>query len=472
QFQPLNDADGDGLLSSARGGLDPNDATWDNDKDGLADAYELEWRAAGVPYSPLSCDTDGDGLTDKQEAEFGSNPGIADSDNDGIKDGDEVWHQVYNSSTCQPTATWRGGWDIPINGTPSFTLHVSSNPLTADSDRDGISDLAEQQLAGKADSNNVSYNPNAVNTPPLAVFTDLNDRDRIVAPDQSLRYTTTVVAAEPVMPGVLDVTAVTGSQTYALNFNASTFNGSQSVDVITGFQAPIGNTQPYTMTSSARTRLYRATGPAWAFDPIVSETPLSGFAAPYTARYTALAPATGDRTDSYRLLSLNVDGSDNLNRGDVHLYQLPSGQGPTTLENDSNNQSAFRERFPANLATNNRGTSFSVWRNDTTARGAVRRITYRNGSDGPNTNGFATDLANPVDTFRKLDINGDGKDDLIWFRPGGGYAGLYRSNGDGAVAYTIYKNGAASAPQNGFVGDMANTADKLEPLDINGDGKD
>ena len=82
-FPSLADADGDGLLSNIHGGLDPNDATWDNDNDGLSDAYELQRRQDGVAFSPIQCDTDGDGLTDGQEAQFGTNPAIADSDNDG-----------------------------------------------------------------------------------------------------------------------------------------------------------------------------------------------------------------------------------------------------------------------------------------------------------------------------------------------------------------------------------------------------
>ncbi|HBY97300.1 MAG TPA: hypothetical protein DEP84_25735, partial [Chloroflexi bacterium] len=65
-FPSLPDADGDGLRSNVHAGLDPNDAAPDADGDGLADAYELERRAAGVGYSPILRDTDADGLTDFQ----------------------------------------------------------------------------------------------------------------------------------------------------------------------------------------------------------------------------------------------------------------------------------------------------------------------------------------------------------------------------------------------------------------------
>jgi hypothetical protein len=105
-FRALADADGDGLRASAIGGLDPNDARSDSDGDGLADAFELERRQAGWPFSPILIDTDNDGLTDAQEMGFGTNPGRADSDNDGLKDGEELWHQRYDPATGAPTTTW------------------------------------------------------------------------------------------------------------------------------------------------------------------------------------------------------------------------------------------------------------------------------------------------------------------------------------------------------------------------------
>ena len=145
--------------------------------------------------SPISCDSDLDGLTDAQELLISSDPGVADSDNDGLLDGQEVWHRIYtvttvnNQTTCVATANWAGGWDVRINATTPFTVHVSSDPLNTDSDGDGISDLAEKQLAeatctaqevanGRTcegnplkpvDNQNRPFNPNVPNTPPLAL---------------------------------------------------------------------------------------------------------------------------------------------------------------------------------------------------------------------------------------------------------------------------------------------------------------
>ncbi|HMN30092.1 MAG TPA: hypothetical protein PKE45_18210, partial [Caldilineaceae bacterium] len=67
KFTSLRDADGDGLISSAYNGLDPNDASPDADGDGLTDRYELEQQAAGVNISPVLRDTDNDGLPDPEE---------------------------------------------------------------------------------------------------------------------------------------------------------------------------------------------------------------------------------------------------------------------------------------------------------------------------------------------------------------------------------------------------------------------
>lgn len=144
RFPVLKDADGDGLLAGSSGGIDPNDTTPDSDNDGLSDLVELQWRQLGQPVSPVLCDSDGDGLSDAQEVQLGADPTKRDTDGDSIADGDEVWHAVINPATCQPTGAWRGGWDLLIPGATAVTLHVSSDPAVADSDNDGIDDLAEK----------------------------------------------------------------------------------------------------------------------------------------------------------------------------------------------------------------------------------------------------------------------------------------------------------------------------------------
>jgi hypothetical protein len=222
-FPPIGDFDGDGLLPPSRGGLDPDDTKIDSDGDGLSDTYELDRRSRGAAYSPASCDSDGDGLSDAQEVRFGTNPANADSDQDSLSDAQEVWHQRINTATCQPTATWEGGWDVAINGASALTVRVSSNPVSADADRDGIGDAVERQLANdpnpanRIDSLNQPFSPEIANAPLISVITASSDSDGIVGLGQSFAYTTTVVTRVGLTTSQLQVTLPAGLGNTAVN---------------------------------------------------------------------------------------------------------------------------------------------------------------------------------------------------------------------------------------------------------------
>ncbi len=69
-------------------------------------------------------DADHDRLGDRSELEWGTNPVSPDSDDDGINDGDEV-----------------EGWDIDVD---DARVHVRTNPLEPDTDGDGARDLEER----------------------------------------------------------------------------------------------------------------------------------------------------------------------------------------------------------------------------------------------------------------------------------------------------------------------------------------
>jgi hypothetical protein len=373
-FRPLADADGDGLRAGAYGGLDPNDARPDSDGDGLADAFELERRQAGWPFSPILIDTDTDGLTDRQEMQLGTNPGRADSDNDGLKDGEELWHERYDPATGAPMPTWEGGWDVTVVGATTVTVRVSSNPNAADGDDDGLSDQAERQLAldpdpaRRVDDQNRPYHPLIYNTPPLAIYPSISDPDGYVGRDQTFVYTATVVARVPVAPGVIDVSRTNffnetqqPPPPLRLNFDPLTFATAQTVSAQTSFQfAPFGlsGSAPVTIKSTVRTRLAGTNGPLWVLDPPAMAAPLGGF----TSRATGvgLAAHQSDRPDLYRLAALTSSNLTPGGQGDIWSYGLPDGQSQT-IDNDSNNTAAARGAMPPAVACNNAGACLVVW---------------------------------------------------------------------------------------------------------------
>lgn len=397
-FPSLVDADGDGLLADIHNGLDPNDTTVDTDNDKLTDKFELEQRALGQAYATGLKDTDSDGLSDWQEASLGLDPAVADTDNDGLLDGEEVRHQVVDSNG-NLTNQWAGGWQVRINATTPFNVNVSSDPFLADSDNDGLSDQAERQLAlstcsaaevsaGNCEGNppkpkdkqNRPYHPMVANTPPLALMVSTSDFDGVVGPNQSIRYTTTVVANTAVAPGVLNVTApaVLGGapNPAALPFNTLTFSGSQTVTVASNFTvASTATTQEIGITSTATTRLPNSGAAGWSWEAVTSEA-LAPVAAPYTLRDSAVAPSRPDRQDTYLFAGQSVNNivvSDGLGHqpGDLFAYSVPSGatrqldQDTDALNTDYTpaeiNGAFLRGLTNPSVACNNSGACLVAW---------------------------------------------------------------------------------------------------------------
>ncbi|MCP4543357.1 MAG: LamG domain-containing protein, partial [Chloroflexi bacterium] len=163
------DADGDGLISQAHSGDDPNDGNPDIDGDGLSDYYEYEHLSLASVTSP---DTDCDGLTDYWEVFYHTDPLQADSDRDGLADGLEVFHSnviypyenskhvaVINTCENKDEKKWSGGWEVVYDFDSdvrvALTSWVSADPADFDSDDDGITDNYEYIYG---------YNPNAISS--------------------------------------------------------------------------------------------------------------------------------------------------------------------------------------------------------------------------------------------------------------------------------------------------------------------
>ncbi len=198
-LKPPQDADGDGLVSAAYNGPDPNDALWDTDGDGLSDGYELKLRQEGVAISANSADSDGDGLSDAAEVRYGSDPGRADTDGDGLTDKQEVDGWTLTITTLSNT--------VPIH---TLAVHVTSDPAKYDTDGDGLSDRVEKTLHELAPTQ-FALNPRVANPNPVAFYAGVDDEDATVAPGTTLAYTATIANRLPegvnyYVVGDLDVT--------------------------------------------------------------------------------------------------------------------------------------------------------------------------------------------------------------------------------------------------------------------------
>lgn len=116
------DADNDGLSNAQEREIGTDPAKSDSDNDGLADGLEVNT----YHTNPLISDSDSDGLNDGSEVNiYKTNPLLADTDGDYLNDGLEV-----------------NGWQISVD---EIQRHVTSNPLSSDSDEDGLSDVNEYE---------------------------------------------------------------------------------------------------------------------------------------------------------------------------------------------------------------------------------------------------------------------------------------------------------------------------------------
>lgn len=203
----LNDTDRDGMtdLEEREGGTDP--ILGDTDSDGLLDGQELAgmtvyWvdeedvlHSAFIYSNVFSNDTDNDDIPDGLEVEWGLSPSNKDTDFDGLEDYDEIFVYGTNASDADTDGDRLvdgfecTGWNMTVlnstvivsNRTGSektsststnVVVFTSSNPLSVDTDGDGISDYDE--LNG---DNATISNPSLADS----------DFDGILDPDDDMR---------------------------------------------------------------------------------------------------------------------------------------------------------------------------------------------------------------------------------------------------------------------------------------------
>ena len=141
------DSDGLTLLEESMAGTDPSSN--DTDGDGLPDSWEVQYsNVTGVnpliatSSSELESDTDKDGLTFSEESMVGTNPLSNDTDGDGLLDGWEV--QYSESSGVNPLVKASAPELSSDEDNDGLSLEeeavIGTNPLSNDTDGDGLSD--------------------------------------------------------------------------------------------------------------------------------------------------------------------------------------------------------------------------------------------------------------------------------------------------------------------------------------------
>ncbi|TFF94534.1 hypothetical protein EU546_04755, partial [Candidatus Thorarchaeota archaeon] len=164
----------------------PDPRKRDSDFDGLWDLFEYEWYENEYGVSEplqyiLDPDVDGEGLLDGEEYNYHTSPLDIDTDGDFDLDGDNIINVTEQSNAVNNGTNgnfddygeingntwdaWFFGLDDckPLNPTPT-------NPLKADSDGDGVSDVAEYS----ADTNPVTDDSDGDGLPNFIDFMDFN----------------------------------------------------------------------------------------------------------------------------------------------------------------------------------------------------------------------------------------------------------------------------------------------------------
>lgn len=155
----LEDANGNGIVDA--GETDPFNA--DTDRGGEADGSEARGgRNPLVKEDDFTYDQDGDGLTNGHEINLGTDPKNPDTDGDGVNDGNDPfprdraatkddnknglpdeWEQVHKLPAQETTVATQDPDGDGLSNAEEYKQ--STDPLKADTDRDGTLDGAEVQ---------------------------------------------------------------------------------------------------------------------------------------------------------------------------------------------------------------------------------------------------------------------------------------------------------------------------------------
>lgn len=129
----------------------------DTDADGLPDAWEMLYAQNLTQFSAAG-DFDLDGLNDAGEYNRDSNPTLADTDSDGLSDLAETGTGTYVSPTSTGSSPKKADSDSDgLNDAAEVNGTVRTDPNKSDSDADGFSDPAE--LSAGTDPNSAADNP-------------------------------------------------------------------------------------------------------------------------------------------------------------------------------------------------------------------------------------------------------------------------------------------------------------------------
>ena len=160
----LFDTDHDGLNDKLEQVYGTNATDTDTDGDGLSDYTEITGWISVFTYggklftlhvtsNPLVPDTDGDGLTDNLECSSRLNPKSSDTDGDGVIDQERTPPPLPDTLIDSDgdglnDSVEKTGWDIVVtNSTGTYTIRVTSDPCSNDTDFDGLTDVQEYNMS-------------------------------------------------------------------------------------------------------------------------------------------------------------------------------------------------------------------------------------------------------------------------------------------------------------------------------------